>query len=979
MEVTVIETGDLPSSTVISFHTGSIRRHAPMELNKEINLSYVSGTEPVRVDLMSQIGSHTFDMVQGQDTYEVPIASADPISRSEEGVRLKFQIREAPVEGTEAKAVAKDVGADETESQGSPSRKLQTALVMRNYLDSHGILRQMQELLQSMIDSRPEDPMEYMIQYLEDVCRDSQALEVEPVELGTIVKEDPSPTSDDPQQEKRQAAAEETVAQEDDAGSDDESEGEDSPEPAPLPSHCAKSRRTGVSAEAMKDDDSSWTPPVYPKSPEERQQLSDIIRTSHDSKLHMLFGTVSKETFEHIIDAMDLKAIAQGESVIKQGAVGDYFYIVKSGDFDIIVKKGEDPPKKVFEAGVGFAFGELALLYNADRSATITATVASEVWCLDRTAFRNLVVRSSQAQHNMFVDFLNGVDLFQVLNGSECASLAEVLEEEEFEDDEAIVEQGEKDDKMFILRRGKAVACIRGEQGEVEVMQYSPGDFFGEIALLSGEPRKASIYAVGDVSCLYISRPTFLRVLGPLQSLLERSIDKYEKYQTAIAAAAAEADQENPEVPECARGHGGGEEDHFDGGALQTNKAKVVHRKRERQHVDKASEMKVDKKVVSEMAAEEGEPASLADKVAQDFKNAALVTPTEQFALKDSLMMMYGGVVPDQKFKMDKAIHVNSVASAVMKGDEELYSWSGPTKLKSPTDIGVICQKGQKSASDPTPNQDNFFVHSVGAVTMYGVCDGHGPFGHLVSFRLVQTLPYFLTKSEHFVKEWDLALKQAFSDAQKDLVEFCAAQNINIEASGAAGTVLVLEEQTVHIAFIGDARIMLGSYNRRDSRLIFCTQDHKPDLPDEKARLEAAGSEVREIEPGNHRIYLPGSNFPGLTMSRAFGDTACGGVLREPEYHKYLMQPNDQWYAIVASDGVWEFMEGEEVCNLTSKKLRLKGPTETLHFLVNASRKRWDYCCGDYCDDITAVLVQWNTSDSKDSKNNHSLTVKRPS
>ena len=48
-----------------------------------------------------------------------------------------------------------------------------------------------------------------------------------------------------------------------------------------------------------------------------------------------------------------------------------------------------------------------------------------------------------------------------------------MLEEEEFDDDEAIVEQGEKDDKMFILRSGQAVACIAGEKGEIEVKQYS--------------------------------------------------------------------------------------------------------------------------------------------------------------------------------------------------------------------------------------------------------------------------------------------------------------------------------------------------------------------------------------------------------------------------------------------------------------------------------------------------------------------------
>merc|ERR1719198_2211728 len=172
---------------------------------------------------------------------------------------------------------------------------------------------------------------------------------------------------------------------------------------------------------------------------------------------------------------------------------------------------------------------------------------------------------------------------------------------------------------------------------------------------------------------------------------------------------------------------------------------------------------------------------------------------------------------------------------------------------------------------------------------------------------------------------------------------------------------------------------MLGSWNRRDSRMIFCTKEHKPDLPEEQARLEANGSEVREIDPGNHRIYLPGSNFPGLTMSRAFGDIACGGVLREPEYHKYLMQPSDEWYAIVASDGIWEFIEGEEAMSMTAKKLRLKGTRETLQFLVNASRKRWEYCCGDYCDDVTALLIQWNApaKDSKD-KCNYTCTIRPP-
>lgn len=940
-----------------------------MEKDKAISLSHVSTSEPVRVDLMSQVGSHTFDIVAGQEVYEVPIRpKGRTTGEGAEGeVLLKLQIREASaggeagagtgLAGRAGQPVSRVEGGGAMESlgpPGSPAKKLQTALMMRSYLDSHDVLRQMQELLQDMVTQRPEDPIEYMIQRLEEACSDSQGTAFEALDGD---------------------AAETQVKDNDGNGVDGEAAESEAEDEAPPPGHmqvrkaAPGRRREGVSAEAMKGGDENWKPPVYEKSADERQQLSDIIRTSRDGKLHMLFGIVPKDTFEKIVDAMFAKHIAAGENVIVQGDVGDYFYIVKSGDFDIFVQKGKDPPKKVFQAGVGFAFGELALLYNAPRSATITATCESEVWCLDRTAFRNLVVRSSEAQFRTYVDFLTRVDVLHTLDENERAALAEVMEEEEFEDDEAIVEQGEKDDKMFILRSGKAVACIKGEQGEVEVMHYSDGDYFGEIALLSGEPRKASVYALGRCVCLYITRPTFLRVLGPLQSLLERNIDKYAKYQDAIAQS-ADLDTDEPVYRED------DEHDHeheFVGDSLlsKDGKQKARNRKRERP-VEKLE-------VVAKKVVQETEPVeTLADKVSQDFKNPVLVTPCETFVLAESQVMMFGGLIPGQKFTMDKLIHVRSPAPPVNAGEEDTFSWQGQTKLKHATDIGVICQKGQKSASDPTPNQDNFFVHHIGAVAMYGVCDGHGPFGHLVSFRLVQTLPYFITKNEHFGKDWALVLKEAFLASQKDLEDFCREQDINIEASGAAGSVMILEEQTVHIAFIGDARIMLGSWNKRDSRMIFCTKDHKPNLPEEQARLEANGSEVREIDPGNFRIYLPGSNFPGLTMSRAFGDTACGGVLREPEYHKFLMQPTDQWYAIVASDGIWEFLEGEDVCNLTAKKLRLKGPRETLHFLVAASRKRWAYCCGDYCDDITAVLIQWN-SDNKDPKNNHSLTVKRPS
>lgn len=240
----------------------------------------------------------------------------------------------------------------------------------------------------------------------------------------------------------------------------------------------------------------------------------------------------------------------------------------------------------------------------------------------------------------------------------------------------------------------------------------------------------------------------------------------------------------------------------------------------------------------------------------------------------------------------------------------------------------------------------------------------------------VQTLPHFLTSNPHFGHDWKETLREAFLAAQRDLLEFCEQHNINVEASGAAGSVLVFEGPSIHIAHIGDAGAMVASWNRRDSRLIFGTEDHKPGRAAERARLEAAGSEVREVDEDSHRIYIRGTNFPGLTMSRAFGDTACAGVLQEPDYQTLFMQPSDECYAIVASDGIWEFIDYTKAVDLSAKKLRLKGPSETARFLTDASRKRWAAACGDYCDDITVLLIQWNVAEPG-VDTNHMLTIHR--
>ena len=99
------------------------------------------------------------------------------------------------------------------------------------------------------------------------------------------------------------------------------------------------------------------------------------------------------------------------------------------------------------------------------------------------------------------------------------------------------------------------------------------------------------------------------------------------------------------------------------------------------------------------------------------------------------------------------------------------------------------------------------------------------------------------------------------------------------------------QRQQIELRNVGDSRAVLarkGLGNKLEAHEL--TRDHKPTLEDEKRRIYQSGGEVRKIEGDfNHRVFVRGRPFPGLSMSRSLGDTiACSvGVIAEPEVKLY--------------------------------------------------------------------------------------------
>lgn len=324
--------------------------------------------------------------------------------------------------------------------------------------------------------------------------------------------------------------------------------------------------------------------------------------------------------------------------------------------------------------------------------------------------------------------------------------------------------------------------------------------------------------------------------------------------------------------------------------------------------------------------------------------------------------------VLDEAFQKEVNWHTHGkMTEGQSHGDERERVVYGSCPL-SPSPF-ISCQKGSKGFRDTTPNQDNFSVtHFKSGFTLACAFDGHGPFGHIVSTRTVQTVPFFILKDCGFdapeVDETKIeaSLIHAFEKSQKDVVAHSLENAWDVQASGSTAVAVLWKGNKIWTANCGDSRCAVGTEAER--KVVFETEDHKPTTPGEKARIEASGGEVRsQIYPDgwvNHRIFIKGEDYPGLCMARTLGDQSVKeyGVIATPEVAFTAVDLAKQPFFTLASDGVWEFLDSQFVIKAVAKKIQTDGPAKTLEKLQREAKKRWKQEEGDYCDDITSILVQ---------------------
>lgn len=275
------------------------------------------------------------------------------------------------------------------------------------------------------------------------------------------------------------------------------------------------SRRAAILVEAFGSEGAT---PFFPKDERIRQLLRDALNEAKDP-LGSYLEELDGRHFEILIDAFRSHEVPRGANVIVEGRLVEDstpgLFVLEVGKLEAwkIDKSWPDKEERVqVYQEPGSVFGELAVIHQAPRAATVEAVEASKIWSVSRQTVVK-ITRSFQEAKRMYYDRkLQSVHLLQPLGREERQQVIECLRPRVYGAGDFIIYEGDEGHEFFLLIEGEASAI---KEGRV-VASYLPGDYFGELALLSASPRAASVVAETECTLAVLFESDFRRLLGPL-------------------------------------------------------------------------------------------------------------------------------------------------------------------------------------------------------------------------------------------------------------------------------------------------------------------------------------------------------------------------------------------------------------------------------------------------------------------------------
>ena len=263
------------------------------------------------------------------------------------------------------------------------------------------------------------------------------------------------------------------------------------------------------------------------KEPATTKLLKDCMRENP------LFKRCRAEETDELVGQFEKVSYGASKQIITQGDNGDTFYVIESGICDAFIK---GTTKAVASPARGMGFGELALMYNTPRAASITARTDVVLWKIERHEYRLVLASHAQKRSKEYKELLAEVVLSSedktkkkllkdCITDSQMTKLADAMDEDNIQPGNNIICEGDEGHTFFIIADGEVVVSKGGDA----ITTLKRGGYFGDRALVADEKRNATCQAgKKGAKVLAVDREDFIALLGSIEELVEHGTDKEE-------------------------------------------------------------------------------------------------------------------------------------------------------------------------------------------------------------------------------------------------------------------------------------------------------------------------------------------------------------------------------------------------------------------------------------------------------------------
>jgi cGMP-dependent protein kinase 1 len=246
-----------------------------------------------------------------------------------------------------------------------------------------------------------------------------------------------------------------------------------------------------------------------------KKTQSDIKLIKSSLQRHFIFTSLDESQINLLIGHMKLCAVNSNETVFEQNSKGSAFFVISNGRVEVVVNGN-----RVNVMKEGDSFGELALIHDTPRSASVRTIMNTAFWVLDRRTFQSTLQELNAKSYAENKSFIESVHLFRILSEGQKEALVSCLTSLKYVAGQKIVNEGDTGDLLYIIKEGSVLCTQRSR----EIRRMVKGDYFGEQAMLYGSTRTATVTAVDDTVCLALNREDLITSLGDsLQDIIYKN------------------------------------------------------------------------------------------------------------------------------------------------------------------------------------------------------------------------------------------------------------------------------------------------------------------------------------------------------------------------------------------------------------------------------------------------------------------------